>query len=275
MKICGVFTRWDQMFSSKEKLTESDKKVLVWGLTELSKFTSKKRTDQAEELMKSWKQLGKDIVECQLKLQELRQKWDGKVEHAEKLNTCLAVAGGILIAVGIIGLVVAAWYAAPAIIAAGGAAIKTASAAGVGVMATAKAGLVGGYAAIPTGVGYVSCAAVGFSMAGAGAIGYGEKNLYAHKGIKNKIEEVEKQLECYKEPTLMMQDWKEVIRLLEIPLGNIGLGGDDYKSTIDGWDRINEHEKELLKTAADTFKSFRDQSLDALNKMKSIQQKLQ
>ena len=239
-KICGVFARWEKMSVKRDKLTDDDKKVLVWGLTELTKFTAKEKMAQAEQLKANWKQLGQDIVQHQEELQELQQKWNEKVEHAKHIAKCANIMGTISIGVGIMGGVVAAVLTAPAWVP---------FAAGVAVVG---------------GVG------------GVGVIVGGQVNKHLKKGIKNKIDDMANMdINEYMTPSAFIQNWVEMIKLLEFPLWDIGLGENDYKPEIEAWKKIAEHEKYLLKTAADTFRIFRDQSLESLNKMRKIQEKLQ
>ena len=236
-KICSVFTRWEKMSSKQEKLSDRDKKILVWGLTELTKFIAKSKMDNAIELKTKWKRLGESIAKCQEDLQELRQKWVDKVEKAEKIATFCNVLGTVLITAGVIGGVVAAVLSAPAWVP---------------------------YAAVGGGIGL-----------GAVIIGAGQAHKHAQKGIKNKIEDMQKYMKSYEDA---VQDWVEAIKLLDFPLGSIAFGGkekEDYQEEIDSWEKIAEHERDLLKTAAKTFTVFRDQSLESLDRIRNVQRKLQ
>ena len=221
------------MSKQTTKLSARDKKILVWGLNELNKFAAKgdgSRLEQAGDLKKKWRDLGGEIADCQKKLQELQQKWKDKVDHAKCMASWCNWVGGLLAIGGIVGGVVAVMASAPV---------------------------------------WVTGAAVGVAVVGITTVVAGQLNLKAHKGIQNKIENMQKYMTSYEDH---VQKWVEAIETLEIPLWGIGLGPtDDYDPVIDEWTKIADHEKDLLKTAAVTFRKFKENSLNSLNAIRKIQ----
>jgi len=239
-KICSVFTRWEKMSAKQEKLSDRDKKILLWGLKELTNFIKPEKMTRAEALKGKWNKLGQKITECQKDLQALRQKWVDKVQAAKNVAWWCNLMGGLLAAGGIIGGAFAVWAAAPV---------------------------------------WVPCALGGAALLGLGIMIAGDQNLKAHKGIKKKIEDMQQHMTSYEDA---VQKWVEAIELLDFPLGTIAFAAsskDDYQqefeSEIVSWEKIAEHEKELLEKAAKTFTLFRDQSLKSLNRIRNVQDKLQ
>ena len=239
-KICSVFTRWGKMSAKQEKLSDRDKKILLWGLKELSHFTKSEKIAKAEALRDTWNKLGKKITECQKDGQQPRQKWVDKVKDAENIAWWCNAVGGLLAAGGAIGAALAIWATAPVW--------------------------------VPVALGVTAIAGVGIMVAG-------NENLKAHKGIKKKIEEMQTHMTSYEDA---VQHWTTAIELLDFPLGSIAFAASskedyeqEFETEIKSWEKIAEHEKELLKKAADTFTKFRDQSLRSLDRIRNVQIKLQ
>ena len=236
-KICSVFTRWEKMCAKQDKLTDHDKKLLLWGLKELSHFTKPEKMAKAKALRGKWKELGREIAECQTDLQELRHKWDQKVKDAENIAFWCDALGGILAAGGIIGAVFTAVAAYPV---------------------------------------WVPCAFGAAAIMGAGVMIAGNANLRECKGIQKQIVDMQQHMKSYED---ILQNWTTAIELLEFPLGSIAATSEEdfeqeFEKKIKSWEKIAEHERDLLKTAAKTFTVFRDESLESLNRIRNVQRKL-
>eukprot|EP00484_Ammonia_sp_Unknown_P015763 CAMPEP_0197072652 /NCGR_PEP_ID=MMETSP1384-20130603/210205_1 /TAXON_ID=29189 /ORGANISM="Ammonia sp." /LENGTH=641 /DNA_ID=CAMNT_0042511473 /DNA_START=53 /DNA_END=1978 /DNA_ORIENTATION=+ len=200
------------------------------------KTHSLSKMEEANDLKKEWKDLGDQIAKCQEELQALQTKWKEIVEKAQNVATVCNWIGGIL--------------------------------GGVGVIIGAIAVIIGAPAWAPWAAG-------GCIVAGLAVFVGGQTQLNVAKNVKKKIDDTKQVMDKYKAHSLHIQDWVEQIKNLEYPLFGIGLGPtDDFKPEIDDWQKIAEHEKDLLMKAAKTFELFKQQSFESLEAIRQIQREI-
>eukprot|EP00486_Rosalina_sp_Unknown_P015011 CAMPEP_0201593368 /NCGR_PEP_ID=MMETSP0190_2-20130828/190991_1 /ASSEMBLY_ACC=CAM_ASM_000263 /TAXON_ID=37353 /ORGANISM="Rosalina sp." /LENGTH=294 /DNA_ID=CAMNT_0048052521 /DNA_START=453 /DNA_END=1334 /DNA_ORIENTATION=- len=196
--ICNVFVRWDKISQQTSTLTARDKQILVWGLTELTKFTDKDKGEQAKNLQEKWRELSHKITKCKEDLQRLQQNWIDKVERAKNVALWCNLIGSILVVGGIVGGIVAATTTAPV---------------------------------------WVPYASGVSAIAGFVAVIGGQVNLKTHQGIQQKIDDMQDHMISYEDHVQQWVESIAQLKVPLWGIG-IGQKIDDYKPVIDEWTKI-------------------------------------
>eukprot|EP00486_Rosalina_sp_Unknown_P008245 CAMPEP_0201592898 /NCGR_PEP_ID=MMETSP0190_2-20130828/190658_1 /ASSEMBLY_ACC=CAM_ASM_000263 /TAXON_ID=37353 /ORGANISM="Rosalina sp." /LENGTH=173 /DNA_ID=CAMNT_0048051861 /DNA_START=1203 /DNA_END=1724 /DNA_ORIENTATION=- len=110
-------------------------------------------------------------------------------------------------------------------------------------------------------------AAVGAAV-GVGVLIYGQQNLSAEKALLAKIKWMRKKMKSHED---RVQEFVENIENLGVPLNGMKMSNEDYEF-INKWEKIAEHEQDLLKRAVDTFKKFRDNTGKSLEAIRKVQE---